>query len=163
MITSLLTKIDNTNSATELCCQINILDAIRWITRSWDNTKDTTIRKCFALAGFSPTDNFEDTTTEEEDDFNDNVPLNQVAREFKLSNDDLCFNDNLSNEDDSDDWEKELIASHKQQPDTNESDDDDSTEPETATQEQLSLEETLAAVKKIHQTTQSALSFKKHR
>lgn len=32
-------------------------------------------------------------------------------------------------------------------------DDDDNTEPRTATQEQLSLEETLAAVEKIYQTT----------
>ena len=151
MITSLLTKIDNSDSATELCRQISVLDAIHWITRAWNDTKDTTIVKCFNLAGFT-TPNPDDDNAGEDDD--DDVPLQQLARELRLSNADPCFDDHLPTEDDSDDWEKDLIASHKPQPDAEDSDDDDDIlQPETTPEEQLSLEDTLAAVKKIHHTT----------
>ncbi|CAG2205244.1 unnamed protein product [Mytilus edulis] len=40
MISSLLTKIDQTQSASELCREINVLDAIYWVTRAWNNTKE---------------------------------------------------------------------------------------------------------------------------
>ena len=59
----------------------------------------------------------------------------------------------MPTEDDSDDWEKDLIATHKEQPDAIESDDDDDIVPELTPEEQLSLEDTLASVKKIHKTT----------
>lgn len=59
MIKSLLGKIEQTESASELCKEISILDAIYWISKAWNDTKDSTIVKCFRLAGFS-TDNNND-------------------------------------------------------------------------------------------------------
>ena len=85
------------------------------------------------------------------------MPIAQLARELGLSSTNPSFDDNLPTEDDSDDWEKALITNHTQQhPDANiekiSSDDEDVTS-ESTPDEHLSLDETLAAFKKIHETT----------
>lgn len=80
MISSLLTKTDQTQSAAELCREMTVLDTLQWITLAWIKTKESTIQKCFALAGFpnmtaDPTDN---TTYNDDDD----IPLSELAKKL---------------------------------------------------------------------------------
>ena len=87
--------------------------------------------------------------------------LSLLARELGLSNADPGFDDSLPTEDDTKDWENQVVASHVEQPDDEVvSNDDEDSEPESTQElnedfepEHLSLEETLKAIKKIHRTT----------
>lgn len=78
MIKSFLSKIEQTESASELCIDISILGAIYLMSKAWNDTKDSTIEKYFRLARFS-TDNNSDvhnkTDETEEDADEDDIPL----------------------------------------------------------------------------------------
>ena len=44
---------DTSRSATKICKDVNVYDAIRWITLAWHEVKQNTIRKCFRRSGIS--------------------------------------------------------------------------------------------------------------
>ena len=47
-----LSKIDKCKTSSELTKNVNVLDAIHWIKKAWDETKESTIQSCFCKAGF---------------------------------------------------------------------------------------------------------------
>ncbi|XP_062599444.1 tigger transposable element-derived protein 6-like [Saccostrea cucullata] len=159
MIKSLITKIDQTQSATELCKEISILDAIYWISRAWKDTKDSTIQKCFKLAGFPSPDQKDQEDPSISEDEDDDIPLIQLARQLReLPSDfDSNFDGSVPTEDDSDDWEKDLLGPYQRQ-ETLESDDEEESVNETSSEPTMSLEETLQQLRKIHnQTTEESI------
>ena len=52
MLTHVVSKIDDCNSATEVSTTVDLLQAIRWIAQAWENVSESTIKKCFKKAGF---------------------------------------------------------------------------------------------------------------
>ena len=56
MLTQLVSKIDDCNSATEVCKSVYLLQAIRWIAQAWESVSESTIKKCFAKAGILSAD-----------------------------------------------------------------------------------------------------------
>ena len=66
---SLLSKFDHTMSASQLWRHITLLGGIYWVTRAWENAKDTTIQERFVLAHFLP--NAEPNSYDNNDDDND--------------------------------------------------------------------------------------------
>ncbi|CAG2249892.1 unnamed protein product [Mytilus edulis] len=52
MLKHVITKIDNCTDNTSLTKEINVLDAVHWIDKSWSDTKESTIASCFRNAGF---------------------------------------------------------------------------------------------------------------
>lgn len=79
MLKHLLTKIDSCENGTSLTKSISVLDAIYWIMKSWNETKDITIQKCFQDAGF-PSVNPEQPTNQDGDDPDDDIPLAHLSR-----------------------------------------------------------------------------------
>jgi len=53
MLHSLLAAVAKFNTATEFAKSVNVFDAIRWISSSWNNVREETILKCFRRAGFA--------------------------------------------------------------------------------------------------------------
>lgn len=93
-----LTKIEQTQSAAELCGEINVLDAIHCVTRALNNTNESTIQKYFRVAGFpcSDPDTIDSSTDDNDDNDDDNVPLSELAKQLQLSpNRDPCFDDSI--------------------------------------------------------------------
>ncbi|XP_054737831.1 tigger transposable element-derived protein 6-like [Anastrepha obliqua] len=70
VLKDLLSKIDNTSSASELSKSINVLEAVYFIKASWDKVEATTVRNCFRKAGFLET--YEDLP---DFDSEDDIPL----------------------------------------------------------------------------------------
>jgi hypothetical protein len=61
---------------------VNVLKAIHWTVRSWNETKTSTIESCFRDAGF-PVDAL---LSSEVKDTDDDIPLNElVQRLFSVS------------------------------------------------------------------------------
>lgn len=56
MLTHVVSKIDDCNSATEVCKSVDLLQAIRWIAQAWESVSESTIKKCFAKAGILSAD-----------------------------------------------------------------------------------------------------------
>jgi hypothetical protein len=52
MMKSLVAKIEQVDSVTELCKEINVLDVVHWISKSWKETRIETLSKCFKLSEF---------------------------------------------------------------------------------------------------------------
>lgn len=156
MIKSLLSKIEQTESASELCKDISILGVIYWISKAWNDTKNITIEKCFRLAGFSTDNNnvasYE--TDETEDDDEDDIPLIQLARQLReLPQEyDFNFDATIPTEEDSTEWEKDLLGPYQR---------DETIVCEQKEEEELEEEklftmselETLPQVRKIHAET----------
>lgn len=155
MIKSLLSKIEQTESASELCKEISILDAIYWISKAWNDTKDSTIVKCFRLAGFS-TDNNNDVPdeTEDEDDEEDDIPLIQLARQLReLPQEyDFNFDATIPTEEDSTEREKDLLGPY-QRDETIVCEQEEEEEKEEEKLFTMSELETLRQVRKIHAET----------
>lgn len=116
MIKSFLSKIEQTESASELCKDISILGAIYLMSKAWNDTKDSTIEKYFRLARFS-TDNNSDvpnkTDETEEDVDEDDIPLIHLFRQLrKLPHEyDFIFDATIPTEEDSTKWDKDLLGS----------------------------------------------------
>ena len=55
-LTRVVSKIDDCNSATEVCKSVDLLQAIRWAAQAWENVSESTIKKCFVKAGFLSAD-----------------------------------------------------------------------------------------------------------
>ena len=79
---------DKSKCGSELLKNINILQAIYWINRSWQEVETSTIQKCFAKCGFRDFSRdesaFNDMSDSEEED--DNIPLKFISLARKLFN-----------------------------------------------------------------------------
>ena len=62
---------DKTLNGSDLLKQISVLDAIYWISKSWNDLDNSIIEKCFKRCGFIHQENVENNTDNESDD----VPL----------------------------------------------------------------------------------------
>jgi hypothetical protein len=77
-------------TGSQILKDISILDAIFWISRSWDEIEITTIEKCFAKAGFKVdsdmilTDDEGNINESDNDDDDDDIPLRivQMSRDL---------------------------------------------------------------------------------
>jgi hypothetical protein len=45
---------DDISSASEVAKQVTVVDAIQWLTSSWDSLDSDTITKCLTKCGFYP-------------------------------------------------------------------------------------------------------------
>lgn len=130
LLKHLLTKIDSSNSASQLCKEINVLKAIHWIAKSWNETKQTTIESCFKNAGFpvcaSVTEGAELNDDPEDDiplsqlvDRDDEIPLMDLMKQLKsrdseVNVENIDLDDNLPTENTFDtDWEEDLLSEFK--------------------------------------------------
>ena len=82
---------DKSKCGSELLKNINILQAIYWINRSWQEVETSTIQKCFAKCGFtdfshddSAFNQINDMSDSEEED--DDIPLKFISLARKLFN-----------------------------------------------------------------------------
>ncbi|XP_066153520.1 tigger transposable element-derived protein 6-like [Euwallacea fornicatus] len=73
-----LTKVDGALSASELAKSINILEALYFVHRAWNNVSQATIKNCFAKAGFKKNESSLSASEEqyEQEDF---LPLSLLA------------------------------------------------------------------------------------
>ncbi|XP_066146779.1 tigger transposable element-derived protein 6-like [Euwallacea fornicatus] len=74
----ILTKVDGALSASELAKSINILEALYFVHRAWNNVSQATIKNCFAKAGFKKNESSLSASEEqyEQEDF---LPLSLLA------------------------------------------------------------------------------------
>lgn len=134
MIRSLLSQMDECDSVQDLCRRITVLDAINWVTKSWNLVKTETIVKCFSHAGFSVGENVSSDSDDEEFE-DDNVPLAELVRTFAINTSDLeDIDSNEPTKNNSANWEQNLVESYKQPEVTNDgscskSEDCESTRP----------------------------------
>ena len=56
MLTRVVSKRDDCNSAIEVCKSVDLLQAMRWTAQAWENVSESTINKCFVKAGFLSAD-----------------------------------------------------------------------------------------------------------
>ena len=79
---------DKSKCESELLKNINILQAIYWINRSWQEVETSTIQKCFAKCGFRDFSRdesaFNDMSDSEEED--DDIPLKFISLARELFN-----------------------------------------------------------------------------
>ena len=78
MMKSLVAKIEQVDYVTERCKEINVLDAVHWISESWKETRIETVTKCFKLSGFPIAS--EVHSNNDADDADDDIPLIQLAK-----------------------------------------------------------------------------------
>lgn len=153
MMKSLVAKIDQVESVSELCKEINVLDAVHWISKSWKETRVDTISKCFVSSGFPVTTDI-NSHESDSDDEDDDIPLNQLAKISSVALVDretlVEFDQNLPIEDDSDEWEKNLVETHSSVEinDNASESEDDSAEIDTSEPE-LTLDEITAFSKRL--------------
>jgi hypothetical protein len=100
MLRSLLCKMESVDSVQALCKEINLLDAIHWIHQSWTETTSHTIVKCFHGTGFP--DHSDCHVSESTDTIEDDIGLQDLARELHLELDEHA-DDSVPTEDDSED------------------------------------------------------------
>ena len=50
MMTHVISRIDDCETAADVCKSVNLLQAIRWIAQAWEAVEPFTIIKCFASA-----------------------------------------------------------------------------------------------------------------
>jgi hypothetical protein len=115
MMKSLVAKIEQDDSVTELSKEINVLDAVHWIRESWKETRIETVSRCFKLSGF-PISSEVNSADSDADDADDDIPLIQLAEINTIAQLDhetlVAFDQHVPIEDDTDKWEKNLIESH---------------------------------------------------
>ncbi|XP_063410388.1 tigger transposable element-derived protein 6-like, partial [Mytilus trossulus] len=136
MLKHVITKIDNCTDNTSLTKEINVLDAVHWIDKSWSDTKESTIASCFRNAGFPVVNPDENVDPDNEEDPDDDIPLSELmgmVRQFS-GNDDISFDEMLAIEEAmptgetfDGDWEKTLVEQFKEREhDANETSDSES-------------------------------------
>ncbi|KAK3090197.1 hypothetical protein FSP39_009953 [Pinctada imbricata] len=112
MIKHLLAKMDEIQRASELCKGITVLNAVYWISKSWEETKGSTIESCFQKAGFSAID--PDRNDDDDSDDDDDIPLAQLASLRSEGVIDINIDDNLQTEScDPDEWENALLSEYQ--------------------------------------------------
>ena len=76
MLTHVVSKIDDCNSATEVSKSVDLLQAIRWIAQAWEDVSESTIKKCFIKAGFLSEDETPVSFSDEHQEFD---PFQELA------------------------------------------------------------------------------------
>ena len=124
MLRTLLCKMDSSSTAQQLCKEVTLLDAIEWTVTAWDRVKCDTIVNCFASVGFGCDQNV--ATAEPVDEYeDDDVPLIVLVQQFRYTMDDFeTLEEGLQTEDNSDEWEQNLLNSYKVADTPNESEDE---------------------------------------
>ena len=127
MLKHLIAKIDMCDDKISLTKEINVLNAIHWVNRSWTETKETTIVACFRDSGF-PLQCPTETHSEEESDPDDDIRLAQlirVVRQGADSNKLISFEEMFDIEESvpteeiyDGEWEKSLVEQLKKQEDS---------------------------------------------
>ena len=51
LLTHVVSKVDQCNSASEVCKSVDLLQAIRWTAMAWNDVSESTVVKCFIKAG----------------------------------------------------------------------------------------------------------------
>ena len=107
---------DSAKSVTEICKNVTIIEAIFWVVKDQDSVKIDTIVKCFKSVGFSS--QYRDISSDlgDDDEFNDDdVPLAALAQQFRYTREDFeQFDQDVPTEDDSNEWEHNLVQSFKE-------------------------------------------------
>ncbi|KAL2082547.1 hypothetical protein ACEWY4_022365 [Coilia grayii] len=149
LLRAVIAKVDNATTASEVAKSVNVLDAIRWISGAWNETKTETIVKCFRNSGFNVVgldgrDAQPDTADDEE--------LRRLIQQVHQSTEGegQCTVDEFINFDDSvpteetygGEWEKQIVENflsdktqetNDDEDDSEEKDDDsENTDPMTA-------------------------------
>ena len=146
LLTHIIQKMESACSVTELTKLITVLQAIYWIDRAWGDTKESTIQKCFRRCGFVQE---EPEVDEEEEDTTDHVLLQDMINHVTgggtdiTEEDYLAMDDDLPTEDNTDQWEQNLLETIM------EHEDDDSTTAETDTTSTLTYEKMLHMFEEI--------------
>lgn len=115
LLQHIIVKMNETSTASELIKSVDMLHAISWIVKAWNSTETDTIKKCFARCGFT-----NDTDTELSTDvISENIELSDLIKhvtgETDITDDDyVMHDDDIPIEDNSDEWEKDLVNEHKQ-------------------------------------------------
>ena len=97
-----------------------------WINKAWNDIQCSTIEKCFAHCGFTP-----HSDTDGDDDPDDDIPLTDLIRHLTgvevSSHDYITQDDNIPREDNTDNWEREMVnqAKQKDNPDAAEAAEED--------------------------------------
>ncbi|XP_060597343.1 tigger transposable element-derived protein 6-like [Ruditapes philippinarum] len=118
MLRSLFSKMDSAELVTELCKTVSLLDAFGWVVKAWDSVKTDTVVKCFKSSGFSST-HFEmssDNLVNDDEFDDDDVPLNVLVQQFRYTCEN--FDHDVPTEDNSDEWECNLVQSFKESSET---------------------------------------------
>ncbi|CAB4068728.1 RNF14 [Lepeophtheirus salmonis] len=79
VLRSILVRMDDCNTASELTKKITILDVIQWLENAWMRVEETTISKCFAKVGFTSIDERIQSIEEVEWYDSELIPLHQVV------------------------------------------------------------------------------------
>ena len=96
LLTHVVSKLDECNSATEICKSVNVLQAIRWTAMAWDEISETTIVKCFAKAGILDSEGKTNAVTSTNSDVDPFADLeNELASVQDLANE-TDSNDSVS-------------------------------------------------------------------
>lgn len=116
----LLTGIENSSCASELAKQISLLDSAHWISKSWNETKCSTIQSCFSKAGFPLVDPSELSDESDTDD----IPLAQLGMSSRslgitdlavsVSQIETCESDIPIEDIYEENWERQILEEHKQ-------------------------------------------------
>ena len=118
ILRSLLTKMESAVPVTELCKKVTLLDAIGWVVKAWDIVKTQTIVKCFKSVGSSSSFREFEISSDlgDDDDYDDNdVPRAVLVQQFRYTRDEFeQLDENVPREDDSDEWECNLMQSFKE-------------------------------------------------
>ncbi|XP_041374170.1 tigger transposable element-derived protein 6-like [Gigantopelta aegis] len=151
LMRSLISRMEDCASVTELCKAITVLDAVNWINAAWKETQQTTIAKCFMMCGFPVT-----SEQESDDENDDNIPLATllatISSEVPVA-EFVNFDHDIPTEDpDASDWETQLVAAHKstdkgEEKPADDSSDDDNTELDTMPE--LNYAEVLKIIKQV--------------
>ncbi|CAC5395780.1 unnamed protein product [Mytilus coruscus] len=98
MLKHVITKIDNFTDNTSLTKEINVLDAVYWIDKSWSDTKESTIASCFRNAGFPIVNPDENIDSDNEEDPDDDIPLSELMGMVRQcsGHDDITFDEMLA-------------------------------------------------------------------
>lgn len=116
----LLTGIENSSCASELAKKISLLDSAHWISKSWNETKCSTIQSCFSKAGFPLVDPSELSDESDTDD----IPLAQLGMSSRslgitdlavsVSQIETCESDIPIEDIYEENWERQILEEHKQ-------------------------------------------------
>ena len=114
IVQHLLARIDQETPASELGKQVNVLDAIMWLTASWSEVQPKTIQKCFSHCGFA----VEAPSSElDEPEFDELPAAESVLGDRTLSDYAAIDNELGTNETLSDDWENRTFQEARSEPD----------------------------------------------
>lgn len=120
LLRSLLSKIDECATVTQLCKQITLLDGIYWIADAWNETSASTIVKCFKGGGFAVPGDSVVSNDQLSDDDDDDIPLAELLRAHRITPVLENIDINPPTEECSGEWENDLVSGFR----GNDADDD---------------------------------------